>query len=95
MIPAIGEKDTPVRGFPFRVLRKEKIHAGIYGLVDTTVVELYKPKTAVFDGVLFTFWVIDMPPYVLRFVVPGDDYDQDFEELGSADTPINWNNYER
>jgi hypothetical protein len=85
VIPSVGTKDSPVVGYPFRVVRKEKIDAGNYGRVDTTVVEIYEPRT----GELFSFWVIDKPPYVLRFTVPGEDYDQDFEELGFTG-PIDW-----
>lgn len=85
VIPGVGDKDMPVKGYPFRVVRQEKLKAGVYGVVDTKVVEVYEPRTKE----LFTFWVIDKPPYVMRFTVPGDDYDQSFDELGT-DGPIDW-----
>jgi len=86
VLPGVGDKDTPVKGYSFRVVRRETIQAGYYGSAETTVVEIYEPRS----DELFTFWVVDRPPYVLRFTVPGDTYDQDFEELGHTG-PIDWN----
>lgn len=86
VLPGIGDKDNPLRGYPFRVVRKEKLRAGNFGAVETTVVEIYEPRTEE----VFTFWVVDRPPYVLRFTVPGEAYDQDFEEVGFTGS-IDWN----
>jgi len=65
VIPAIGAPDHPVRGVPFKVVRKEKVLAGARGLVDAYLVEMPDPTAGTLQ-----FWFSEKFSFPLRMIIP-------------------------
>jgi hypothetical protein len=65
VIPAIGNPDHPLRGVPFKVVRREKTQAGARGMVDAYVVEMPDP-----DSGTLQFWFSDGLSFPIRMKIP-------------------------
>jgi hypothetical protein len=64
-MPAVGDPEHPLRSVPFKVVGRERIRAGTWGVVEAWVVECPDPDT----GTL-RFWFSDQVPYVIRMAIP-------------------------
>jgi hypothetical protein len=67
IIPVIGDSGHPVRGFPFRVVGRERVRAGARGMVDAWVVECPVPPPV--TGTL-RLWISERIPYPVKMDVP-------------------------
>jgi hypothetical protein len=65
VIPVIGDPEHPLRGLPFKVLRREKVRAGARGMVDAWVVECPDPTA----GTLH-FWYSNQLPFPIKMDIP-------------------------
>jgi hypothetical protein len=65
VIPAIGDRDHPLRGVPFKVVRRERVQAGSRGMVDAWVVECPDPTSGTLQ-----FWFSDKFSFPIRMVIP-------------------------
>jgi hypothetical protein len=78
-IPAFDGVDT-LSQVTFKVLRREKVHAGAQGLVDAWLIETPLP------GGYIHFWLTDKPPYMVRMTLSANTvnaYAQSFDIIGS------------
>jgi hypothetical protein len=65
VIPEIGDPEHPLRGLPFKVIRRERVKAGARGMVDAWVVECPDPTTGTLQ-----FWISEKVPFPIRMVIP-------------------------
>ena len=65
VIPIIGDQDHPLRGVPFKVVRRARVQAGSRGMVDAWVVECPDPTTGTLQ-----FWFSDKFSFPIRMVIP-------------------------
>jgi len=65
VIPEIGDPDHPLRGLPFKVVRRERISAGTRGMLDTWVVECPDPTAG-----MLHFWLSEKYPFPIRMAIP-------------------------
>ncbi len=65
VIPAIGDPDHPLRGIPFRVVRREKVQAGARGMVDAYLVEMPDPTAGTLQ-----FWFSPKFSFPVRMIIP-------------------------
>lgn len=74
-IPAVGEFDNSYASVPFKVVRRETIRAGFKGKVNAWVVEVAGASP-------MTFWISDVPPYILRLSLPMNGGNAVFDMIG-------------
>jgi hypothetical protein len=65
VMPAVGDPDHPLRGVPFKVVRREKIQAGARGMVDAYLVEMPDPTAGTLQ-----FWFNDQFSFPIRMIIP-------------------------
>lgn len=65
VMPAIGDLEHPLRGVPFKVVRREKIQAGARGMVDAYLVEMPDPTSGTLQ-----FWFNDKFSFPIRMIIP-------------------------
>jgi len=84
-VPAIAMSEGDPSSITFRVMAREKIHAGYKGMTDAWVVE-----TSLEGGGVIRFWIADAAPFLVRMTLTGITqnktskgvhYDQSFDMI--------------